>query len=145
MRGFTLIEVVITIVIGVILTSIAIKGFGEIGNQTAARSARQTFASLHARARAHAIERGQIVRLLVDATGDSVWITRDTEVLESVRFAEEYAVDIQSSPDRFTLCMNARGFADTDCNSFSSSVRVVFSRGTQDYSAELLPLGQLRW
>ena len=144
-RGFTLVEVVMTMLIGVILISIAIKGFGEIGNQTAARSARQTFASLHARARAHAIERGQIVRLLVDAAGDSVWITRDAEVLEIVRFAEEYAVDIRATQEQFILCMNARGFADTDCNSFSTRVGLVFARGTQDYSAELLPLGQLRW
>jgi prepilin-type N-terminal cleavage/methylation domain-containing protein len=145
MRGFTLIEVVITVLVGVILTSIAIKGFGDIGNQTAARGARQTFAALHARARAHAVERGRIVRLQVDATGDSVWITRGAEVLESIRFADEYAVDITATQDPFTLCMNSRGFADTDCNDFSSPIRIAFTRGTQTYTAELLPLGQLRW
>lgn len=142
--GFTLIEVVITILIGVILTSIALKGFGELGNQTAARSARQTFSALHARTRAHAIERGQTVRLYVEPTGDSVWIERDSEILEKVRFQEEFDVDIQAS-SRFILCMNARGFADTDCNTFSSTVTLTFVRGTQTYTAELLPLGQLLW
>src|SRR5687768_8788025 len=59
--GFTMIELVIAITIGIVLTGIAYRGFAGYMGRTAARSARTTFASLHARTRANAIEMGTTV------------------------------------------------------------------------------------
>ncbi|MBW3533909.1 MAG: prepilin-type N-terminal cleavage/methylation domain-containing protein, partial [Gemmatimonadetes bacterium] len=54
-NGFTLIEVVIVLTIGVILTRIALTTFGGVQDRLAVRQARSMFASLHARTRAQAI------------------------------------------------------------------------------------------
>jgi prepilin-type N-terminal cleavage/methylation domain-containing protein len=142
-RGFTLIEVVIALLIGSILTSIALSSYGNAQGRFAVRGARNTFTSLHARARATAIERGTTVRLLVDVGGDSVVITRGTTVVEKIRFDEEFRVDLQSTSGNLLLCMNARGYADTGCTNFSAAVTVTFRQNADTASVRILPLGQL--
>jgi prepilin-type N-terminal cleavage/methylation domain-containing protein len=141
-RGFTLLEVVIALLIGSILTSIALSSYGNARGAFAVRSARSTFASLHARTRAQAIEAGNRVLLFVDVAGDSafIWAGRN---LETIRFDAELNVDLASNHGNFRICMNARGFADTDCNSFYSDTRLYFRHNADTASIGILPLGQL--
>jgi prepilin-type N-terminal cleavage/methylation domain-containing protein len=73
--GFTMVELVIALLIGSILTSIALSSYGNARGRFAVRGARTTFASLHARARAQAIESGSMMRLFVDMKGDSAFDT----------------------------------------------------------------------
>jgi prepilin-type N-terminal cleavage/methylation domain-containing protein len=141
-RGFTLIEVVIALLIGSILTSIALSSFGNARGGYAVRGARTTFASLHARTRAQAIEAGNRVLLFVDVAGDSAFIWNGRNI-ETIRFDEELKVDLRADDGNFRICMNARGFADCDCNSFSSTVKLQFRHNADTASVEILPLGQL--
>lgn len=144
-RGFTIIEVIIVIVIGAIMMGIVIKSFGVTANQTSAREARNIFNGMAARARVHAIETGRNTLLIADARGDSVLILANGRIVENVRFGEEMDVDLQATQDVTRLCMNPRGYADPKCNSFKSTVKVSFVRGSQTRSLEILPLGQIRW
>ncbi|MFH1765751.1 MAG: type II secretion system protein [Gemmatimonadota bacterium] len=144
-RGFTLIEMIIVIVLGTILTSFVVKSFGVTASQTSARQARNVFNGMAARARAQAIESGRTTVLVADAQGDSVLILANGQVVENVRFGEEMNVDIQTTQDVTRLCMNPRGYADQACNSFSTTVTMVFVQGNQSRSLEILPLGQIRW
>ena len=80
----------------------------------------------------------------VDPAGDSVWLTRDTEVLEAINFNTEFSVDVSTSnSSSLTLCMNPRGFADTGCNSFTSPVTVRFGLASDTASVRVLTLGQM--
>lgn len=142
-RGFTLIEMVIAIVVGGILLSIAIAGFGAVESRTAVRQARNVFAGLHARARAHAIEFGTTTRLEVDVGGDSVWISRDGTTVESVPLGREFGVDLRAVGGAYTLCMSPRGYADTGCTSFGGAVTLNFERASESMTATMLPMGQL--
>lgn len=145
-RGFTLIEVLIAIVIAAILTSMAVKGFGATSTALAARQARNVFNGMAARARAQAIESGFTTVLITSAAGDSVMILgQGGNIVENVRFAEEMNVDIRAPSATFRICMSPRGYADTDCNSFSSAFEVSFVAGTNSETIEILPLGQIRW
>lgn len=144
-RGFTLIEVIIAIMIGVILTSMAVKGFGNTSSKMATRQARNVFNGMAARARAHAIESGSRALLIADARGDSVVLIVGGVVVENIRFSAEMGVDIQTSTPLTRICMTPRGFADPDCNSFSSVVTMAFVQGAQTETIEILPLGQIRW
>ena len=137
-------ELVVVLMVGSILTSIAIQSFSGVSGRFAAKGARQTFLSMHARARAHAVEYGQTVQLNLDPGGDSVWLSRDGEVLEVVDFGEEFNVDIRTSiVSGLTVCMNARGFADTGCNNFTSPVTVTFLLASDTVRVRVLTLGQM--
>lgn len=142
-RGFTVIELVIAIMVGGILLSIVVAGFGAVENRTATRQARNVFAGLHARARAHAIEFGTRTLFVVDVAGDSAWISRNDTTLETMRFADQFGVHLTASDTRYTLCMSPRGYADTSCNSFTTSASVTFERADESMTATMLPLGQL--
>ncbi len=137
-------ELVVVLMVGSVLTSIAIRSFNGISGRFAAKGARQTFMSMHARARAHAVEYGQTVRLNLDPAGDSVWLSRRGEVLEVVDFAKEFKVDVRTSTNsNLTVCMNARGFADTGCNNFVSPVTVTFLLASDTVWVRVLMLGQM--
>ena len=141
--GFTIIELVIVLMVGSILTSIALVGFSGVGGRYSVSGAERSFLSLHARARAQAVEFGETVQLNVDPAWDSVWVSRGSDVLEAMNFKVEFNVDVSTSNSSdLTLCMNPRGFADTGCNSFTSPVTVSFALATDTASVRVLPLGQ---
>ena len=140
--GFTVVELVVVILVGMALTSIASNALSSAKGRMAARQARNTFASLHARNRAIAIEFGETSRLWVDFDGDSVWIQRGPTVVERVYFDGDLGVDIQGT-GTLRLCMNPRGFADQACNSFSSPQNVVFAAGSDTTGLQIRTLGQL--
>lgn len=141
--GFSLIEVIITMLVGSILVSIAMPSVTGARGRYAVTGARSTFSALHARARAQAIERGTTVRLVVDMVGDSASIWSGTEVLETVRFGGEMHVDIRAESSMLRLCMTPRGYADPDCNNFTTAPQIEFRQNTDTASLTMLPLGQL--
>ena len=142
--GFSIIELVVVIMVGSVLTSIAITSFNGVSGRFATKGARQTFMSMHARARAHAVEYGEIVQLNLDPDDDSVWLSRAGEVLETLDFGDEFNVDIRTSTNAdVSVCMNARGFADIGCNNFDSPVTVSFLLASDTASVRVLTLGQV--
>ena len=142
--GFSIIELVVVLMVGSVLTSIAISSFNGVSGRLATKGARQTFMAMNARAQAQAVEYGRIVRLNLDPDGDSVWLSRAGEVLEVVDFREEFDVDIRTSTDaELSVCMNARGFADTRCNNFASPVTVTFLLASDTASVRVLSFGQM--
>ncbi len=142
--GFSIIELVVVLMVGSVLTSIAITEFNGVSGRFAVKGARQTLMSMQARARVQAVEFGRTVRLHVDPVGDSVWLSRGSDVLDVLNFGEEFHVDIETSTSsEVRLCMNPRGFADTGCNSFVSPVTVTFVLISDTASVVLLPLGQM--
>lgn len=143
-RGFTLIEMVIVVMVGIILSSIALSAFQGVQGRAAARQARLVFASLHARSRANAIEMGQMVRLNVDRDTDSVWVDRGATRVETMRFDDELGVDILGS-GTLRLCMNPRGFAETTCNSFTTTQTLVFEAGGDTAAVRIQTMGQLKY
>jgi prepilin-type N-terminal cleavage/methylation domain-containing protein len=141
--GFTMVEMAMALVVAAILIGIVTQAFGEVQNRFAAQQGLRLFESMHARARAHAVEGGVTTQLWVDTPGDSVWITRRGVAIETVRFDDELGVEITGSPNYFRLCMGPRGFGDPDCTTFSSTARLTFAQANEARSVEILPLGQL--
>lgn len=142
-----MVEMIVVVAVGAILVSMALRGFGDTTSRLAVQNARQSFAALQARARAYAVERGDLARFHTDPAGDSAWIESGGDRIDIVRFGENRNVDIQSSTTGvITLCMNPRGFGETYCNSFGSgTVDLSFVQGAETVSLTILPLGQLEW
>lgn len=142
-RGFTILELLIALSLGTLLTSIGANAMGPVWARTSVRSAQNTFMSLHARGRAEAIERGSTIRFIISATGDSAFVmTSDSTLVESINFMEKFHVDIAATQNTVVLCWTARGYADSDCNSFASSVEVEFARSGNTTGLRIWPLGK---
>ena len=138
-KGFTLVEVAVVLLIAGTLLDMSLRSTGPVIANFSVNAAQQSFVALHARARAHAVERGTTVYFHVEPAGDSVWIEIDGETLEVVRFD---AVDLGAS-GAITVCMNPRGIADTRCNSFSGVETVTFAARHESSSLDILPLGKV--
>lgn len=143
--GFTLVEVIIALFIGAILTSIAVRRIGDTAGGLAVRQARNVFVGMAARARAQAIESGRTAVLEVSLEGDSAFVRIGTRVVERVHFRRELEVGLEGSTGTLRLCMTPRGYADPACNSFGSVVKLTFMAGAHSESVDILPLGQIRW
>jgi prepilin-type N-terminal cleavage/methylation domain-containing protein len=140
--GFTMVELVVVVVIGVILASIVVDGMDGYPTRSATRQARTVFLSMHARTRAQAAASGLTAKLNVDSDGDSVWISRNDSTLATVQFRAEMGVDIDGEGVD-TLCLTPRGFADSSCNSFGQgTMDVRFIQGGHASTVSILPLGQ---
>lgn len=142
-----MIEMIVVIAVGALLMSMALRGFGDVTSSMAVQNARRNFSALQARARANAIERGDLTRLHVDPDGDSVWIEAGAGRIEVLDFGEDRDVDIRSSASGITtLCMSPRGFGEIRCNSFEDgTVDLEFVQGGESVGLTILPLGQLEW
>lgn len=142
-RGFTLVELVIALLVGILLTSIALSSYQGAKAGYALQGSQSSFVTLHARARAGAIERGTRARLYVDAGADTVAVVRNDTVMASVHFLGAYGVDLRTATTPLVLCLGPRGYADEGCTSFTTAQTVTFTRGGSSASLEMLPLGQL--
>lgn len=140
-RGFTLMELVVVIVFSSLLVGLGGKAFGSAQRRFAAEQGLLVFESMHARARALAIESGAPVRLYVDVAADTMSLTRGAVVLETIHFGDELAVDVGGAS--LTLCMGPRGFAHSECTSFNTPQTLTFTRGQDMESVRILPFGQL--
>ena len=144
MSGFTILEMIVVIVVGAMLATIATRSFSGVAGRFAVQGAQRTFQSMHARARAQAIEYGTNVSVSIDPAGDSIWLTQDTTVLEKVYLDQEFGVDVTTSTaSTITICMSPRGFGDTSCTSYSGTVLIEFLLGSDAAGLFALPYGQL--
>lgn len=154
-----MIELVIVIVIGGILTSIALASFQNVQTRFAVQGAKRVYMTWHQRARAMAIETGETVIMVVYVTGDSVALLRrdgSTMIWSDIqRFDEELRVDLRTQYNaNFYTCMTPRGYADLSCGSwgaanplfsatYSDTVRLQFWQNADSASVLILPLGQV--
>ena len=141
-NGFSMLEVTVSVMIGIALTNVAIRNVAPVQNTVAVSSSAHTMASLAARTRAHAIERGAIARLEIDVVEDRASILVAGEVLETISFAS-MGVDVRSVLPLVRLCMNPSGFGEVGCNSFSNDVLVELVRGEKASSLVFGPLGRV--
>lgn len=145
--GFTLVEFVVVLLVAMVLLDVAAGGLVPARQMAGLQSAEHSFRSLHARSRAHAIERGTTVRLELDPFVDRAHVVAGTDTLESFDFQETYGVDVESEVDGsnvlLTQCMSSRGLGDGACTSFSSPADITFAQGDRARSIRLLPLGQV--
>ena len=152
--GFTLIELVVVILIGSILVSVALSGVQGAQEAYAVRSARTMYATFHQKARAKAIESGRTQIIIVDTTGDSVmiadWEPPAAPVFTDVtRLREQLNVDMRATPVAFLMCMTPRGYADAACPAFpgitgsTGAIRLEFWLNGDSTSTIILPMGQL--
>jgi len=141
--GFTLPEMAIALLIGLVLLGISFRAAQPAIQATSVRSAEQVFRAMHARARAVAIERGAMTRFNVDPDGDSVWIQLGNTQIESFDFHEEFGIDLRTNVGvGASVCMTPRGIADPNCSS-QPVFLTYFDSPSRSSGVKILPLGQI--
>jgi len=117
-RGFTLIEMMVTIAIGGILLSIAVGSWGALRESTQVESAKENVVSALQMMRLRALSTGVDQVVTFDWTNDTVSYTAGTVTSSGLA-----PVDIQG----FKCTGSVLKAAGTDTYTFTSRGRVVFS------------------
>ena len=150
--GYTLVELLMVIIIGAVLLSMAIPSFTRITAGQNARNARDAVVWMGARARSRAIERGEVVLLEIQPSSERAWIVRRntgtalaSDTLEKTNFGTEQQVTLSTtSNNKITLCFSPRGYAFTCATgSPGTNVNVTFSHAGKTAIARVKPLGQI--
>lgn len=139
--GFTILELLVVLMVGGVLTSISVSSFSSVRDRMVQRQSQRAFQSMNARARAMAIESGGFVKFMLDTAGDSIWIERNDTTLELVNMLTEYGVDLTASYTTMTNCFNSRGIADSNCTSYTGLSVAGFRSGGVTRYIFMLPLG----
>lgn len=142
-RGFTIIEILFVVLIGGILIAVSLASIRNVTARFSARSARDTFLTLHARARVRAVERGVPAILFMDFANDSASVTQGSTLLETIHFRSEFNVDFTGPGAALILCMGARGIADSACTNFNTPQTIQFQFNDEVVGVQMLPLGQV--
>lgn len=144
--GFTIVELLLVLVVGGILAGVAMSALGDSHGAVSVRSAQNNFLSLHARARAVAVEQGEVARFIVNRERNLVSVVvgqgDDEEEVRTVDFREAFGTELDGDWNELVLCMTPRGFADPGCNSFSGDAEVQIQQGGSLRTVTLRPLGQ---
>ena len=155
--GFTLLEMLVVILIGSVLTGVTFSGVQGVQTRLAVQGARTMYSTIHQKARSQAIEMGETVIIQTIPATDVVRTWKRSGagkvVDETWDFRTEMDVDIRG--DGFYMCLTPRGYADRDCGALreygndsgfstaSTAQRVQFWLGTDSTSVLVMPLGQL--
>ena len=143
--GFTLSEVLVSLTLGAILTGMAVLNPNGARSAYSISGAERAMGSLAARARAHAVERGTVVRFNVDPRTDSVWVSLGGELVAGQGLGTDFGVDLNVEGGSFHICYTPRGFADPSCSTSPMTRTIVISRAERSETLAILPLGQVEY
>ena len=139
--GFTVVELLIALVIGLTLLSMAGQALSPVREASALRSSDYAIQYLVSRARATAIERRETVRHRIDPVGDTAWIQAGTDQVTRFDFDAELGADVVAG-HTVTVCMTARGTGDPTCSQPTPAVIGLKVAEATRY-VTILPSGQV--
>ncbi len=132
--GFTLIELLFVVLIAGIMGTLAFPRFSEYQKRRQVMNAQTAFIMAAARARASAVERGDVVLLWVQPESDRVTVLSgdgaDTMLVLDLRNGEIKADLIL--PSAMTFCYLPRGFAHPSCGNGGSLPQSIGFGNTSD-------------
>ena len=149
--GFTAIELLVVVMVAGILGVMAFPRFTKYRNQRESIHARDAFGYAAARARAAAVERGDVVVLMIRPYRDSVFVMSGdaTDTLEVIDYVGgEITADVvmeDELPAPFRICYVPRGFAHPSCgNGDRLPAKVGFANRSDTLWSVISGVGQVQ-
>jgi len=130
--GFTLVEMFVVVLVGMVLAVIALPPLARVRERRAVANARDAYVWTAAVARGLAIERGATVRLDLIPAANAAFVRVGEDTIQRVDFGT-YGAVVQGSEANVTVCYSARGFASPGGCSENLPADIDFRRG--DYVA----------
>lgn len=145
-HGFTIVELLFVLLIAGVLGTMAVPQFASFMARRSIVNARDGFAISAARARAAAVERGDVVILYVRPAQDSILVISSdmTDTLEVLNYRDgEIQADVVASSP-VIVCYLPRGFAHPGCGSGNQlPIRVGFGSGSDTLYSWINAIGQV--
>lgn len=144
-HGFTIIEMLVVIVIGTILTGIVSLGLAGVQQSTALDQSHRMLAALTNRARAQAIQEGRTIELRIHDGNSYAAVVRNDggtlTTLEEFDFDDELNINLDlDGGGAVKMCFGANGVANTRCGGVAS-VSGGFQSNTGDIYRFLITAG----
>lgn len=141
-RGFTLIELIVTVGIIGLLVAIGVPRLADAFRRQSVVSAREAVIAMHSAARANAVQRAS--RTLLEIRGNTLRIySRNTlsgafqQVGAATDLGNRYGVAVQSTSD--TLWFDPRGLGIA-----ATATRITVTKGEYRQSVVISPLGRVQ-
>lgn len=146
--GFSMVELLFVLLIAGILGTLAFPSFKSYLSHRALVNARTAFTAAAARARAAAVERGDVVVLRVLPTADAVHVMSadGADTLMTLDLADgEMTADLLREGGNLTVCYLPRGFAHPSCGDGASLPQQVGFRNAagNELWASISAVGQV--
>jgi prepilin-type N-terminal cleavage/methylation domain-containing protein len=139
--GFTVIELLITMVIGSVLATIVSQGVGSYMRRRSLDDSRAAVIHMAARARSLAMERGS-ASLSIDPNLDTVTLVQGTDTVDVLMIETEYGADLTAA-QLLTICYSPRGFALAACTNFTANQTLKLTFHNESANLLVRPLGQV--
>lgn len=148
--GFSVVELIFVVLLIAMLTGMVISpALSRAQARLEVQNARDAYIMLAARARAAAMNSGEVVRLEIVPATNHAWVAKASgDTIESIRYADggDFRVRVEtSSGDTVRVCYTSRGFAMPipGCTTNPLPSTITFSRGSYEARAEVRGLGQV--
>jgi len=137
--GFTVTEILVVVLVGMLLAVIALPPLARARERRAAANARDAYMWTAAVARGLAIERGTTVRMDLLPGSNLAVVRVGADTVQRLDF-EEYGTTIEG-PGDVTICYSARGFAVPGGCSKNLPADIDFRRGEYVAGVRVQSLG----
>jgi prepilin-type N-terminal cleavage/methylation domain-containing protein len=127
-RGFTLIEILMVLVLVGIMLRVALPFFRTATNKSSVRGAMDAIASMHARAKGVAVQRGRIAGMIMDASSGKVYVV----VRNTGATAWDTVGRVENMQSRFgvtfTTTQNAIAFSPRGIGADVAATTIIISK-----------------
>ena len=138
MRGHTLLEIVVVLVIAGVLLALAIPSLGAWRDRQAVHEARREIVSALVAARTTALTRGMVTSVVVDSARGTVRVMVDTESMLVHDVRTELGVTLRSTRDSIAYAPSGRGAG-------AANTTIIVARGAAAETVSVSRLGRARW
>lgn len=142
-RGFTVIEMVMVVVLVGVLMSVSLPFFRNTTAKGSVRGAMDAISSQHAVARATAIQRGRIARLVLLASSNTALVTANKAVgsgVDTIGKVEDLGTRFNVS---FTTTRDSVTFTPRGIGSDLTGTTIIVTRGTFSDTITISAAGRL--
>jgi prepilin-type N-terminal cleavage/methylation domain-containing protein len=130
-RGFTLIEMLMVVVVIGAMLAFGLPYFRSATTKSDVRGALDAVAALHSRTKSMAVQRGRVSRLVMDRTAGTMWVVANKvtgtgvdTVVGVQSMASRFGVTFTTVPTRDTLSFTPRGLGTE-----SGTTAIIVTKG----------------